>query len=67
MTAAQEFSAAAQEYLKEYRKLPKEERAKIAREHLVKEGVIDEDGEFTDHYAYSREYYRSKKNGKAAV
>jgi hypothetical protein len=68
MTSAQEFSAAAQEYLKEYRKLPKEERARIAREHLIKEGVIDENGEFTDNYAYSREYYRNKKkNGKATA
>jgi hypothetical protein len=68
MTSAQEFSVAVQEYLREYKKLPKEERARIAREHLIEEGVLDENGEFTDHYAYSREYYKNKnkKNSRSA-
>jgi hypothetical protein len=67
MTAAQEFSIAVKEYLKKLDELPKDERAAIMKEQLVRSELIDESGEFTDHYAYSREYYKRKKNGKAAV
>jgi hypothetical protein len=70
MTDAQKFAIAAQKYMKEYLKLPKEEQVAIARKQLIAEGVIDENGEFTDNYAYSREYYKNKKNkknSKAAV
>ena len=66
MTAAQEFSKAAAAWMKDFRKLPKEKRVAVAKDMLIRSGVIDESGEFTDHYAYSREYYKRKdKSGKA--
>ena len=60
MTDVEEFSKAVKAHLKEFKKLPKEERAAVARDRLIRSGVIDENGEFTDHYAYSREYYKRK-------
>jgi len=60
MTEAQEFSKAVGAWLKDFRKLPKEKRVAVAKDMLIRSGVIDENGEFTDHYAYSREYYKRK-------
>jgi hypothetical protein len=62
---AHELALEMQAYIADFKKKPKDERVAIATEHLLREGVIDENGEFTDHYAYSREYYRSRKNEKA--
>jgi hypothetical protein len=50
-------------YLDEYKKKPIAEQKEIARASLIRTGLMDENGEFTDHYAYSREYYK-KKNGR---
>ena len=60
MMDAKEFSMLVDARLDEFRKLPKEKRAAVAKDMLVRSGVIDENGEFTDHYAYSREYYKRK-------
>ncbi|MDR3294439.1 MAG: hypothetical protein LBT26_01230 [Clostridiales Family XIII bacterium] len=62
---AQELALEMEAYTAAFKKKPQAERAAIAKEHLIRSGLIDENGEFTDHYAYSREYYRNKKNGKA--
>jgi hypothetical protein len=68
MTDAQKFSAGVQQYLRNYKKLPKEEQERLAQKHLVEAGIIDVNGEFTDHFAYSREYYRNRKKAcKAKV
>jgi hypothetical protein len=55
-----ELAHAMEENLKAYKKLPQSERKRIAHENLVSSGLINEDGEFTDNYPYSREYYRKK-------
>ncbi|MDR0853787.1 MAG: hypothetical protein LBN34_05405 [Clostridiales Family XIII bacterium] len=55
-----EYTLEMQEYLNEYRKKPIPEQEKIAKEALISSGLFDENGEFTDNYAYSREYYRKK-------
>jgi hypothetical protein len=47
-----------------FKKRPKAERAAIATEAFIRSGMIDERGVFTDNDAYSREYYKEKKNGK---
>jgi hypothetical protein len=60
-----ELALKMQEHLAEHKKKPKTERVAIATERLIREGVIDENGEFTDHYAYSREYYKNKAKDKA--
>jgi len=65
---AHELALEMQAYIDDYKKKPKAERVAIATERLIRTGVMDENGEFTDHYAYSREYYKAKKakkNGKA--
>jgi hypothetical protein len=62
---AHELASKMEAYIIDYKKKPKAEREAIAKEHFIRSGMIDENGEFTDHYAYSREYYKAKKNGKA--
>ena len=66
MTEAQKFSKEVGAWLKDFRKLPKEERVAVAKDMLVRTGVIDENGEFTDQYAYSREYYKRKDASRKA-
>jgi hypothetical protein len=67
MTSAQKFSKAVKEFYKKEQELPKDVQIARAKTRLIDEGVIDERGEFTDNYSYSREYYKTrKKNGKAA-
>jgi hypothetical protein len=67
MMPAQEFSKAVKEFYKKERELPKDVQIARAKTRLIDEGVIDEEGEFTDNYIYSREYYKNReKNGKAA-
>jgi hypothetical protein len=55
------------EFMAEQQKLPKAEREANANARLMEGGIIDENGEFTDHYAYSREYYRRKKAAKVSA
>lgn len=67
MTSAQKFSKAVKEFYEKERELPKDVQIARAKTRLINEGIIDEQGEFTDNYTYSREYYKNrKKNGKAA-
>jgi hypothetical protein len=67
MTPVQEFSKAVKEFYKKERELPKDVQIARAKTRLINEGIIDEQGEFTDNYIYSREYYKNKKKkGKAA-
>jgi len=62
---AHELALEMNAYMQAQQKLPKAEREANSKARLVRSGLIDENGEFTDHYAYSREYYKAKKNGKA--
>jgi hypothetical protein len=61
MTSAQEFSKAVKAFYDKEQKLPKEEQVARAKARLMNEGIIDEKGEFTDNYIYSREYYKHVK------
>jgi hypothetical protein len=61
---AHELALKMQEYMAEFDKKPIAEQRAIAKEDLMASGLIDENGEFTDHYAYSREYYREKGRKK---
>ncbi|MDR3305345.1 MAG: hypothetical protein LBS85_04850 [Clostridiales Family XIII bacterium] len=62
---AHELALEMETYTRAFKKKPKAEREAIAKEHLIRSGLIDENGEFTDHYAYSRDYYKAKESGKA--
>jgi hypothetical protein len=61
---AHELAVKMQEHMDELDKKPIAEQREIARQGLIASGLIDENGEFTDHYAYSREYYREKRRKK---
>jgi hypothetical protein len=56
----QQIAQEMHEYLEEFKRKPEAERKMIAKRCLIRSGLMDENGEFTDHYAYSREYYRKK-------
>jgi hypothetical protein len=58
-----ELAMAMDAYMDEYKNKPKAEQAAIAQDAFVRYGMLDNNGEFTDNYAYSRDYYKSK-NGK---
>jgi hypothetical protein len=61
---AHETALNMQAYMDELDKKPIAEQKRIAKQSLIDGGLIDENGEFTDHYAYSREYYREKRRKK---
>ncbi|MDR0854410.1 MAG: hypothetical protein LBN34_08565 [Clostridiales Family XIII bacterium] len=61
---AHELAVNMQAYMDKLDKKPIAEQKKIAKQSLIDGGLIDENGEFTDHYAYSREYYREKQRKK---
>lgn len=67
MASAQEFSKAVKEFYKKERELPEDVQITRAKARLINEGIIDEQGEFTDNYIYSREYYKNKKRTKKAA
>jgi hypothetical protein len=61
---AHETALKMQAYMDEYNKKPIAEQKAIAKGNLIAIGYIDENGEITDNYAYTREYYRKKDRKK---
>jgi hypothetical protein len=53
------------DYLKRLKSMPKSEAVQLARTNLQKCHIIDENGEFTERYEYSK--LNSKNNGKKYV
>jgi hypothetical protein len=67
MTEAEEFHEAWLKWREREDSLPPEEQKRRAFESLISMGVFTPDGEFTDAYAGSREYYRRLAEQRAAA
>ncbi|MDR1067630.1 MAG: hypothetical protein LBL36_00080 [Clostridiales Family XIII bacterium] len=65
MLPAEEFAKAVKKLYEDESKLSKAEQKKRSMERLILSGLFNEDGEFTDHYSYSRDYYNRKAKARA--